>query len=121
MAVHATLVSFQDAEEAVEQLINQAINNGGPDNITCVVADVVDTVAGPVAPSRGHQVVGAAANPDARSLLKGHGAAAAAAMNPETESPASANGYLRQRAGMPRMTTTTSTSSMPCPGAAGRS
>jgi serine/threonine protein phosphatase PrpC len=94
MAVHATLVSFQDAEEAVEQLINQAINNGGPDNITCVVADVVDTVAGPVAPSRGHQVVGAAANPDARSLLKGHGAAAGAAMNPETESPASANGYL---------------------------
>jgi hypothetical protein len=92
MAVHATLVSFQDAEEAVEQLINQAINNGGPDNITCIVADVVDTVAGPVAPSRGHQLVGAAANPDARSLLTSQ-SAAAAGLNPGTEAPASANGY----------------------------
>jgi PPM family protein phosphatase len=93
MAVHATLVSLEDPEQAVEQLINQAISNGGPDNITCIVADVVDTIAGPVAPSRGHQLVGAAANPDARSLLKGHGAVPAAAISPEAEAPASANGY----------------------------
>jgi serine/threonine protein phosphatase PrpC len=92
MAVHATLVSVQDAEQAVEQLINQAINNGGPDNITCIVADVVDTVAGPFAPSRGPQLVGAAANPDARSLLTSRGPAAP--MKPETQAPASANGYL---------------------------
>jgi serine/threonine protein phosphatase PrpC len=91
MAVHATLVSVEDPEQAVEQLINQAINNGGPDNITCIVADVVDTMTGPVAPSRGHQLVGAAANPDARSLLKSP--SPAASMSPATEVPAAANGY----------------------------
>ena len=44
-----------DPEQAVEQLIDLAIRNGGPDNITCIVADVVDTMTGPVPPSRGHQ------------------------------------------------------------------
>ena len=90
-AVHSTLVSVQDAEEAVEHLIDQAINNGGPDNITCIVADVVDTVAGPFAPSRGHQLAGAAANPDARSLLTSHNGVAASA---DAQPPAAANGYL---------------------------
>jgi PPM family protein phosphatase len=99
-AVHATLVSVPDAEQAVEQLINQAITNGGPDNITCIVADVVDTVAGPVTASHGHQLVGAAANPDARSLLKSRnsGPAASTALTAEPDVPASANGYLARGA-----------------------
>ena len=95
-AVHATLVSVPDADEAVAQLIDQAINNGGPDNITCIVADVVDTVAGPVAPSIGRELAGAAANPDARSLLTSRGAQSTAAQA-EAEPPASANGYLSCR------------------------
>jgi len=97
-AVHATLVSAQGVEQAVDELINQAINNGGPDNITCIVADVVDTVAGPFAPSRGHQLAGAAANPDARSLLKGPGPASGSQVAAESAGPASANGYLPARA-----------------------
>jgi PPM family protein phosphatase len=68
-AVHKTLVSVPDAERAVHQLINQAIGNGGPDNITCIIADVVDTVSGPEPPSRQYVVAGAAANPDARALF----------------------------------------------------
>jgi PPM family protein phosphatase len=68
-AVHKTLVSLPDADRAVHQLINQAIGNGGPDNITCIVADVVDTVTGPEPPSREHMVAGAAANPDAKALF----------------------------------------------------
>jgi PPM family protein phosphatase len=93
--VHATLVSFTDAEETVEQLINQAIANGGPDNITCIVADVVDAVAGPVTASRGHQVAGAAANPDARSLLRSRnsGPGPSTALAADREVPASANGH----------------------------
>jgi PPM family protein phosphatase len=69
-AVHETLTKVPDADDAVGLLINQAIANGGPDNITCIVADVVDTVIGPVAPSRDQKLAGAAANPDARSLLQ---------------------------------------------------
>ncbi|MGO8726612.1 MAG: PP2C family protein-serine/threonine phosphatase [Streptosporangiaceae bacterium] len=60
--LHKTLVTVADPEDAVGQLIELAIRSGGPDNITCIVADVVDTVTGPVAPSRGHVLAGAAAN-----------------------------------------------------------
>jgi PPM family protein phosphatase len=68
-AVHEILISVPDADEAVRLLISRAIANGGPDNITCIVADVVDTVTGPWPPSRDSRLAGAAANPDARSLL----------------------------------------------------
>ncbi len=90
-AVHETLVTVADADEVVSQLIDQAIRNGGPDNITCIVADVVDTVEGPVRPTRGQMLAGAAANPDARSLL---GAAAPAPVQASGTGPqASANGH----------------------------
>jgi serine/threonine protein phosphatase PrpC len=91
-AVHQTLVSVTDPDQAVAQLINQAINNGGPDNITCIVADVVDTVTGPVAPSQDEVVAGAAANPDARPLLGSH--AGPARNSGPAQSPAAGNGYL---------------------------
>jgi PPM family protein phosphatase len=91
-SVHQTLVSVPDPDLAVAQLINQAINNGGPDNITCIVADVVDTVTGPVAPSQDEVLAGAAANPDARPLLGSH--AGPARDSGPAQSPATANGYL---------------------------
>ena len=69
-AVHELLSTIDDADETVNQLIDLAIQNGGPDNITCIVADVVDTAAGPVRPSRDTQMAGAAANGDADSLLR---------------------------------------------------
>jgi PPM family protein phosphatase len=69
-SVHEILVSVPEADRAVDQLIDLAIRNGGPDNITCIVADVVDTVTGPVAASHDQMLAGAAANPDARSLLQ---------------------------------------------------
>jgi protein phosphatase len=50
--LHKTLVSIADLDDAVIQLVELAIRSGGPDNITCIVADVVDTAAGPAAPSR---------------------------------------------------------------------
>ena len=58
--------SYADPEQAVDQLIDLAIRSGGPDNITCIVADVVDTVTGPVAPSEATVLAGAAANGDGR-------------------------------------------------------
>jgi serine/threonine protein phosphatase PrpC len=64
--MHKTLVTCTDADQAVLQLIDLAIRSGGPDNITCIVADVVDDAAGPVPPSEGTVLAGAAANGDGR-------------------------------------------------------
>ncbi len=64
--LHKTLISYPDPEQAVLQLIDLAIRSGGPDNITCIVADVVDTVTGPVAPSDAAVLAGAAAAGDGR-------------------------------------------------------
>jgi protein phosphatase len=44
--VQKTLTQLTDLEEAVAQLIDLAIRSGGPDNITCVLADVIDTESG---------------------------------------------------------------------------
>jgi len=90
--VAETLLKYRDADEAVGVLIDQAINNGGPGNITCIVADVVDTVTGPVPPSREQQVAGAAANPDARSMLRDK-SAPAASKAATTGPQASVNGH----------------------------
>lgn len=38
-----TLSELTDLDAAVDQLVDLAIRSGGPDNITCVLADVVDT------------------------------------------------------------------------------
>ena len=64
--LHKTLLSYTDPEQAVLQLIDLAIRSGGPDNITCIVADVVDSVTGPVAPSETTMLAGAAAHGDGR-------------------------------------------------------
>jgi serine/threonine protein phosphatase PrpC len=42
-ALRDTLATVEDPDVATRYLIELAINGGGPDNITCIVADVVDT------------------------------------------------------------------------------
>jgi PPM family protein phosphatase len=69
-AVHKVLSTVPDADKAVSQLIALAIRNGGPDNITCIVADVVDSADGPLAPTKGTVLAGAIANGDVSSLLR---------------------------------------------------
>jgi len=59
-----TLTRYTDREQAVTQLIELAIRGGGPDNITCIVADVVDSGAEPT--GQASVVVGAASNGDGR-------------------------------------------------------
>jgi serine/threonine protein phosphatase PrpC len=60
-----TLIKITDREQAVTHLIGLANRGGGPDNITCIVADVVDSEAGP-ATGQASVVVGAACNGDGR-------------------------------------------------------
>src|SRR5262249_9947143 len=54
------LQQVTDLDAAVEQLVDLAIRSGGPDNITCVLADVIDPDAGQM-PSEQTIIVGALA------------------------------------------------------------
>jgi protein phosphatase len=92
-AVHGVLSSVADAEQAVGKLIAIALNNGGPDNITCIVADVVDSAAGPVPPTYQTVLAGAAANGDANSLLRGTAGQQASEAPPAGAASASLNGH----------------------------
>lgn len=57
--LHATLTNIDDPEEVVRQLIDLANRGGGPDNITCVLADVLEITDGQQVPAE-VAVVGAA-------------------------------------------------------------
>ncbi|WP_302893191.1 Stp1/IreP family PP2C-type Ser/Thr phosphatase [Actinomadura luzonensis] len=57
--LHATLTNIDDPEEVVRQLIDLANRGGGPDNITCVLADVLEITDGQPVPAEA-AVVGAA-------------------------------------------------------------
>jgi PPM family protein phosphatase len=96
--LHKTLVSYPDPQQAVEHLIDLAIRSGGPDNITCIVADVVDTVTGPVAPSEGTVLAGAAAAGDGKPrMLSDSPAGRAHLLTQEPQRPAGS----AQRGGPP--------------------
>jgi PPM family protein phosphatase len=60
--LHKTLAQVANLDDVVLQLIELAIRGGGPDNITCIVADVVDSATAPLPPSDTSVVVGAASN-----------------------------------------------------------
>jgi PPM family protein phosphatase len=98
-SVHDVLSTIADADQAVNQLIALAIHNGGPDNITCIVADVIDTTAGPGTPSQETILAGAAANGDVDTLLEaataGSGAPTGPGLIPGSAS-ASLNGHARR-------------------------
>jgi len=68
-----TLSAFEDPEVATRQLIDLAIHGGGPDNITCIVADVVDTAATRLPPTTTPVLAGAAATLDDPRLADGNG------------------------------------------------
>jgi PPM family protein phosphatase len=60
--LHQTLGSVWDPDKAALQLVELAIKGGGPDNITCIVADVVDTQTTALPPTRVPVLAGAAAH-----------------------------------------------------------
>lgn len=72
----AVLAEIDDPGECAEELIRLALRAGGPDNITCVVADIVEPGSYPVGPP---QIVGAAAIDRHAASRGGKGAAGRAA------------------------------------------
>jgi protein phosphatase len=66
--LHQTLSSVWDPEKAALQLVELAIRGGGPDNITCIVADVVDTQTTALPPTRTPVLAGAASHESAAEL-----------------------------------------------------
>jgi PPM family protein phosphatase len=68
-----TLATIEDPEIATRQLIELAIHGGGPDNITCIVADVVDTATTRLPPTTTPVLAGAAASLGDLRLADGYG------------------------------------------------
>jgi protein phosphatase len=60
--LHRTLATVANLDEVVLQLVELAIRGGGPDNITCIVADVVDSAATAPPASDASVMAGAASN-----------------------------------------------------------
>ncbi len=52
-AIQSLMARFVDPQQAAEELVNLAIENGGRDNITCVVVDVIDPHAPLTLPTPG--------------------------------------------------------------------
>jgi PPM family protein phosphatase len=57
-----TLATIDEPEAVTRQLIDLALRGGGPDNITCIVADVVDAASSRLPPTGTPTMAGAAAN-----------------------------------------------------------
>ena len=89
--IDATLKDIEDPSECADALVQLALKGGGPDNITCIVADVVDLDAlprGVEAPSTTPQIVGSAArNRHRPTTASGPAAKAAALTREEPEIP----------------------------------
>ena len=81
--LHQTLATVPEPEDAVLQLVELAIKGGGPDNITCIVADVVDSATAPRPPSSVSVLAGAASN-GGRPLLRADSPAARAHLLSQT-------------------------------------
>ena len=93
--IFQVLTDVDDPDQAVRQLIDLANRGGGPDNITCVVADVIDLDKHPPTTGPG-QAVGAAANTKPPELPgTGSGANTTAADNPAPDTPAGRAAQLR--------------------------
>src|SRR6516164_2964987 len=65
-----TLAGIEEPEAVTRQLIELALQGGGPDNITCIVADVVDTATALRPPSEVSVLAGAASNGNGRHAIR---------------------------------------------------
>jgi protein phosphatase len=106
--IQATLAGAGEPAEAVDRLVDLALRAGGPDNITCLVADVVEPEVGGAGDTGAPLVVGAVASAET-GAAGGAGAAAggstASTAHPrEADTPALRAASLRRQAARPGAT-----------------
>jgi serine/threonine protein phosphatase PrpC len=68
--LHRALATAAEPDDAVRQLVELAIKEGGPDNITCIVADVVDSATAVRPPSEVSVLAGAASNGSGMPMMR---------------------------------------------------
>lgn len=87
--LHKTLLEVDDPADCADALVSLALSAGAPDNITCVVGDVVDIDASAdgVGPATASQIVGSAARDRHRPSAGGRSAAGKAAKLSTREEP----------------------------------
>jgi PPM family protein phosphatase len=68
--LHRTLAAIEDPSDVVIALVDLANRAGGPDNITCIVADVVDSATSAQPPTDIAVVAGAVSNQGARPVFR---------------------------------------------------
>lgn len=75
--LHKTLAEVEDPGDCADALVSLALAGGAPDNVTCIVGDIVDIDESPdgVGPSTASQIVGAAADDRHRPSAGGESAA----------------------------------------------
>jgi protein phosphatase len=88
--LHTTLATVGDLDDTVLHLIELAIKGGGPDNITCIVADVVDNATAAQPPSRAPVRAGAASNGTPRARMRTDSPAGRAHVLTQTTAPQAA-------------------------------
>ena len=93
--IRDTLAGEADSSVAVEALVELALRGGGPDNITAIVADVVEVENNP--PSAVPLIVGAAAEGAVKHERPDSAAAKAAALRPVRPAPVSNPGLAPVR------------------------
>lgn len=85
--LHKTLAEVEDPGDCADALVSLALAGGAPDNVTCIVGDIVDIDASPdgVGPPTASQIVGAAADDRHRPSVGGESAAGKASRLSEPE------------------------------------
>lgn len=115
--IFQVLSEYADPEAAIRQLIDLANRGGGPDNITCVVADVIDLSAGPPFAGR-PMAVGAAANEPRTDGADRPAPGAAAAPAGPADTPAGRAAQLRDTMPQPPVVVDEMPPPAPAPAAA---
>lgn len=87
--LHKTLAEVEDPGDCADALVSLALAGGAPDNVTCIVGDIVDIDEAPdgVGPSTASQIVGAAAHDRNRPSVGGEGPAGKAARLSTPQTP----------------------------------
>ncbi|MDN4477771.1 PP2C family protein-serine/threonine phosphatase [Demequina lignilytica] len=84
-----TLLEVEDPADCADALVGLALAAGAPDNVTCVIGDIVDIDAAPdgVGPPTGSQIVGSAARDRRKPSAGGDTAAGRAAKLANRDEP----------------------------------